>query len=143
VTAAGDQPRSEFLRRSLWRVRTTPGRRSAAAAVTFFIILAVGVAIMWAAFAALGWLGAPGWVAALPWIVPTIGALVWALGRPKPAILSDDDDDSWAGYAVRLVMIGREEPRQRPARVLTAIVLGAPVAWALVLLLLLEMIGVL
>jgi hypothetical protein len=141
MTAAGDQPPSEFLRRSLWRIRTTPERRSAAAGVTFIILLGVGAAIIWAAFAALSWLGAHGWVAALPWLVPTIGALVWALGRPTPAILSDDDDDSWVGYSIRLVMIGSEAPRPRPVRAFLAMVLGAPVVSALALFFLLELTG--
>lgn len=141
MTAAGDQPPSEFLRRSLWRVRTTPGRRSAAAVATFTIILALGATIMWAVIRALGWLGASGWVAALPWLVPTIGALVWTLGRPEPAIVTDDDDDSWAGYAIRFVMVGSELPRPRPARALAAVVFGAAVVWSLSLLFLVELLG--
>ena len=141
MTAAGDQPPSEFLRRSLWRIRTTPERRSAAAGVTFAIILAVGAAIMWAAFVTLGWVGAPGWVAALVWLAPTAGALVWALGRPTAAILSDDDDDSWVGYSIRLFMIGSEEPRPRPVRAVLAVVFGAPVVSALTLFLLFELTG--
>lgn len=141
MTAAGDQPPSEFLRRSLWRIRTTPERRSIAVGVTFAIILAVGVAILWAVFAAIGWLGAPDWVAVLAWLAPTAGALVWALGRPVPAILSDDDDDSWVGYAIRIVMIGSEEPRLRPVRAILAVVFGAPVVTALTLFFLFELIG--
>ena len=141
MTAAGDQPPSEFLRRSLWRIRTTPERRSTAAVVTFVIILGLGAAIVWGAIAALGWLGAPGWVAALPWLMPTIGAIVWALGRPTPAILSDDDDDSWVGYSIRLVMIGSEEPRPRPVRAVLAMVFGAPVVSALTLFFLIELTG--
>jgi len=141
MTAAGDQRPSEFLRRSLWRIRTAPERRLTAAGVTFIIILGAGVALIWATFAALDWLGAPGWVAALFWLAPTIGALVWALGRPTPAILSDDDDDSWVGYSIRLAMIGSEQPRPRPVRAILAVVFGAPVVSALTLFLLFELTG--
>jgi hypothetical protein len=99
---------------------------------TFLVVVGVGSAMTWAAIAGLRWLGAPGWVAALPWIAPTVGALAWALGRPTPAILTDDDDDSWAGYAVRFVMIGDGTRRSAPVRAVTTVVVGAPVVWALV-----------
>lgn len=87
-------------------------------------------------------LGAPGWVTALPWIVPTVAVAVWALGRPVAAVLSDDDDESWSGYSVRLVMIGADVPRGRPARAATATVFGAPLGWALAVLFLIELTGI-
>ena len=74
--------------------------------------------------------------------MPTIGALLWALGRPIPAILTDDDDDSWVGYSIRQVMIGSEEPRLRTVRAVLAVVFGAPIVWALSLFLLVELTGI-
>lgn len=96
---------------------------------------------MWALIAALDWLGAPGWVVALPWLAPTAGAALWALGRPTPAILTDDDDDSWVGYSIRLVMIGSQEPRPRTVRAVLAVLFGAPVVAALTLFFLIELTG--
>jgi hypothetical protein len=79
----------------------------------------------------LGLLGAPTWLTVLPWVLPTGGALLWAAIRPTPAVATDDDDDSWIGFAIRLVMFGEDEPRALPARLVAALLLGAPVAWAL------------
>lgn len=140
--ARADPPRSEFIRRSLWRNRTTPGRRAGAAAVTFAVLVAVGLGVMLLVMLGLDRLGAPGWVVALPWIVPTAAAMIWSMGRPAPAVLTDDDDDSWIGYAIRLVMVGDGEPRARPARAVAAAVFGAPVGWAFVVFGLLELIGI-
>lgn len=119
-----------LVRGPKWRTRTNPQRRHRLAAVTFALIVAVGVAIMWCAMWALAALGAPRWVVALPWIVPTIGAVMKNVGRPRPAPLTDDDDDTWPGYAIRWAMAGELEPRPAPARVVTAVLFGAPVAWA-------------
>jgi hypothetical protein len=86
---------------------------------------------MTAAIWLLNRLGTPTWLAALAWIVPTSGALVWTVLRPTAAVVTDDDDDSWAGYAIRYVMVGENAPRGTPVRVLAALAFGAPVIWAL------------
>jgi hypothetical protein len=99
--------------------------------ITFAVIAAAGTLLMWGMIWLLDRLGAPGWVVALPWVAPTVGALAWTLLRPTPAVATDDDDDSWVGYALRYVMAGEDTPRAAPARVVAAIVLGAPVVWAL------------
>jgi hypothetical protein len=142
MTNRRDEPRNEFLRRSLWRIRTTPGRRALAVGITFAVLVALGAGVMILVMAGLGRLDAPGWVVALPWIAPTVGMSVWALARPTPAILSDDDDDSWVGYVIRLVMVGSEQPRQRAARVITGVLFGAPVGWAFAVFVLVELTGI-
>lgn len=78
----------------------------------------------------------------MPWLVPTLGATAWAAARPEPAVLSDDDDDSWTGFAIRYVMVGEEELRPAPVRLLAAFVVGAPVVWSLVVLGLLSIAGI-
>lgn len=132
---------SEFIRGPKWRTRADPKRRHLAASVTFGVILAFGAAATWACIGLLGALGAPGWIAAMPWIVPTVGTVVWTLVRPRIAGLTDDDDDSWFGYSIRWVLVGELEPRSAPARVVAAVLFGAPVAWALLVLGLLTIIG--
>ena len=130
------------VRRSLWRVRTTPDKRVALATATFAVVIVVGAALMLLPIAGLRAAGAPGWVVALPWIIPTVGAVVWSVVRPTPARLTDDDDDSWVGYSIRLMLVGSEEPRTRPARVVAALLFGAPVAWSLIVFGVLELLGV-
>lgn len=79
----------------------------------------------------LSLIGAPAWLVLLPWLVPAVGTAAWALVRPRPAIATDDDDDSWVGYAVQFVLVGEDEPRAAPARFLAGLVFGAPVVWSL------------
>jgi hypothetical protein len=86
--------------------------------------------------------GAPPWLVSLPWWLPTIGAVVWTLGRPAPAEVTDDDDDSWFGHSLRWVLVGELAPRPAIARVVAAIVFGAPVAWALLVIGLLTLLGI-
>ena len=74
-------------------------------------------------------------------LAPMLGALTWVVVRPSPAVATDDDDDSWVGFAIRYVMIGENEPRSVPARVIAAAVLGAPVVWALGVFGLLSIVG--
>lgn len=79
----------------------------------------------------LSWLGAPTPVAILPWAVPTAAVVGWALIRPSPAVATDDDDDSWPGFAIEFVLIGETAPRGAIVRVVAAAVFGAPVVWTL------------
>jgi len=100
------------------------------AALTFAIVVIVGLALMSLAMWALSALGAPGWVVLLPWLVPTAVALVKNVVRPTVAEVTDDDDDSWPGYSIRWAMAGEIEPRPAAARIVGAVLFGAPVAWA-------------
>jgi hypothetical protein len=124
---------NEFLRGPKWRTQTSPQRRHRAAAVTFASTLVLGAALMVAAMWLLSTLGAPGWLVALPWWLPTLAVVVWTIVRPSVAVVSDDDDESWAGYANRYVLVGEDEPRPAPARIAAAVLFGAPVAWALLI----------
>lgn len=99
--------------------------------MTFSVVAGVGLAVLLGMTSVLSWLGSPTWLIITPWLVPTAGALAWGLIRPTPAIATDDDDDSWIGFALRYVMIGEDEPRSIPLRMAAAVLLGAPVAWAL------------
>ena len=87
-------------------------------------------------------LGAPTWVVALPWLLPIVGMLIWTVRSPAPAVLSDDDDESWSGYAIRSIMVGAVERRPAPVRVLAALLFGAPVVWSFVVLTALELTGI-
>lgn len=142
TTDPTDPEHNEFLRRSLWRVRTSPDKRVALAIVTFAVVVMIGLVLMLLPMAGLRAAGAPDWLVALPWVIPTAGAVVWSVARPTPARLTDDDDDSWVGYSIRLMLVGSEEPRTRPARVVTTLLFGAPVVWSLVVFGLLELFGV-
>ncbi|MDJ0771264.1 MAG: hypothetical protein QNJ12_20920 [Ilumatobacter sp.] len=113
-----------------------------AALGTFVVIAAAGTALMALAMWPLGAAGAPGWLVLSPWWVPTLGTLAWTLRTPAPAIATDDDDDSWAGYAIRFVLVGADEPRPAAIRVIAAVIVGAPVCWALVGLAVLSIAGV-
>ena len=132
---------NEFIRKSKWRTRTTPGLRTVAALVTFALIVAIGLVIMVLVMVGLDRLDAPGWVVALPWMVPTAGMLAWVLRRPGPAVLSNDDDDSWSGFAIRSVLVGRDTPRAAPLRVIATVLFGAPIVWSFVVLGILELAG--
>ena len=136
-----EQP-SEFIRGPKWRTRTTPGSRHRAAAVTFAVIVALGTATLVAAMWLLTWIGAPSWVVAAPWWLPTAGVLVWTLARPAVSGLSDDDDDSWFGYSIRWALVGELAARPAPARIVAAVLTGAPVVWAIVVFGLLTLTGI-
>jgi hypothetical protein len=133
---------SELIRGPKWRTRTTPSRRHRAAMLTFAIVVGVGTALLAGSIWALSLAGAPPWLVSLPWWLPTIGAVVWTLGRPAPAEVTDDDDDSWFGHSLRWVLVGELAPRPAIARVVAAIVFGAPVAWALLVIGLLTLLGI-
>lgn len=132
----------EFLRGPKWRTRTTATRRHRAAALTFVLIVGFGLAVMWTILWTLQRLGAPAWIVTLTWAIPTACVLLWALIRPSPAELTDDDDDSWFGYTLRWALVGEVEPRATPLRILAALVFGAPVGWALILVALLTVVGI-
>jgi hypothetical protein len=140
--AAHDDTRNEFLRRSLWRNRTTPRRREIAITLTFGLLVAFGGIVMALVMTGLERLGAPDWAVSMPWLVPTAGVLLWALAKPSAAVLSDDDDDKWTGYSVRVVMIGSDSPRPRPVRLIATVLFGAPVAWSYGVLFLFELAGI-
>jgi hypothetical protein len=137
------EPSSEFIRGPKWRTRTSPTRRHQAAALTFAVVVAVGLAAMLGCVWLLSWADAPGWVVTIPWWLPTIGTLVWTLAHPTVSGLTDDDDDSWFGYTIRWVLVGELEPRPAPVRAIAAIVFGAPVVWSLLLSGLLTLTGIL
>lgn len=111
--------------------------------MTFVSIVAAGTAVMAASIWLLARLGAPDWVAAAPWWLPTAGTIVWTLVRPRVSGLSDDDDDSWFGYSIRWALVGELEPRPAPVRVVAAAVFGAPVVWAVVVAGILTLVGIL
>lgn len=114
-----------------WRTRAAPSSRRRMAVLWFAAVVAVGAAIMLAVIRLLEWLGAPGWLVLLPWWLPAVGVIVWTMLRPGPAILSDDDDDSWVVYVIRYVLVGEDEPRAAPVRGIAAAAFGAPVVCAL------------
>lgn len=136
------ESRSEFIRRSLWRVRTSTRKRAVAAAFTFLIVAAVGFGTMFGCIALLRLFEPPQWVVLLPWLAPTAGMLYWTVVRPTPAIVSDDDDDSWIGYSMRLVLFGADTPQALPIRLVAALVLGAAVVWAFIVFTILELAGI-
>jgi hypothetical protein len=134
-------PANEFIRGPKWRTRTSARRRHGVATVTVAAVAVAGGALMWGCIVVLRWLGAPSWVALMPWLLPTAGAVVWTLAAGRAAEVTDDDDDSWIGYSLRWALVGELQPRPVPARVLAALVLGAPIVWAVMLSGVLTLIG--
>ena len=131
----------DLIRGPKWRTRTTPRRRARAVVVTGIVIVAVGVVLLGATIVLLDRLGAPVWVTTLPWWGPTAGVIGWTLTNPSPAVATDSDDDSWGGYVIRYALVGEGESRPLPVRVVTAVVLGAPMAWAMLVFGLLALLG--
>ena len=121
---------NEFIRGPKWRTRTSPARRHRAAAATVAAVVALGAVVMWGCMSLLAWLDPPRWVVMLPWLLPTVGTLVWNLVRPTAAEATDDDDDSWIGYSIRWALVGESQARTTPVRVVVSIVIGAPIVWA-------------
>ena len=136
------EPASGLIRGPKWRTRTTPERRHRAAALTFVIIVAAGLMTMAGGLWLLDRVGAPPWLVAMPWWLPTLATLVWTLTRPMVSGLTDDDDDSWLGYSIRWVLVGELEPRPAPVRVVAALVFGAPVVWAVLVAGVLTLVGI-
>lgn len=135
-----DRP-DQLLRGPKWRTRTTAVRRHRAAAATFAIVVLVGAALMWGAMSLLSALGAGTVVIVLPWLVPTAAVTVWTLVRPTAARLTDDDDDTWFGYAIRWALVGELDARPAALRLVAALLFGAPVGWALLVLAVLTLVG--
>ena len=133
---------NDMIRGPKWRTRTTPGRRRVGVAVTVALIVLLGLAIVGAVTFVLRVLDAPDWVVALPWLLPIAGTVIWTLRSPTPAVLSDDDDESWSGYAIRWVLVGPDEPRPVAPRLIAAVLLGAPIVWSFVVLTAFELSGV-
>jgi hypothetical protein len=106
------------------------------------VLAVIGATLMTLVMTLLDRIGAPSLVAAAPWYLPTIAALVWNLGRPKPGLAGQDGDESWLVYSIRAVMVGAERPKSRPARAITAVLFGAPVAWCLLVVGVLALAGV-
>ena len=128
---ADQNSRSEWIRGPKWRTRTSPTKRARAAWITFAVIAGTGAVLLGGVIVVLAWIGAPAWLVVLPWAVPTVFAVAWSVLRPRPAVATDDDDDSWAGYAIQHVIIGEDETRPTPVRMIAALVFGAPVMWSL------------
>lgn len=89
---------------------------------------------------ALDAVGAPGWLVALPWLVPTGAVLGWVLVRPRAAD-RHDDDHGWVDYVSTRVLVGEGRPRPTPLRVLIAVVAGGPIGWTFLLGLVAELTG--
>lgn len=86
--------------------------------------------------------GAPSAVVWAPWYVPTAAAIAWTLRDPTPASVGDDGDESWTVYALRAALVGVDTPRPRRARLATALLLGAPIGWSLVVIGVLALAGI-
>ena len=125
-----------------WRYRVSAERRHRRAALTFAIVVAVGVAVMiglWWLAGAAGW---SGFVTMQIWLLPTIAVLVWTVAAPSVAESTDrNDTQTWPGFAIRYGLVGEDVARPLPARIATAVVFGAPVGWALVVISVLGIIG--
>lgn len=136
-----DEPRSEFLPRPAWRTRVSAPARWAAIAITFAGTLAVGAAVLVAGLVVVHHLTGQRWVAPTVWIALTGVTLAWALLRPEPATASEDEAQPWSDYVVRAVMIGVEQPRPAPSRVVTGVLFGAPLLVYLTITVILEALG--
>ena len=138
----GSDERNEFLPGPKWRARARPGSLWTAVIVTFGLVILVGGVVLWFAIVLLDYADAPGWVTVAGWMALTFGVLGWALRTNVAAIASDYEDQAWSEYAVRAVMVGREQPRSASSRMITAVLFGAPLAVGLPLLVLLAAVGV-
>ena len=110
--------------------------------MTFAVIVALGIAVM----AGVWWLEAQaelsGFVRMQIWLVPTIAVLVWTIAAPSVAESTDENDtQTWPGFAIRYGLVGEDELRPLPVRIVLAVVFGAPVGWALVVITILGIIG--
>ena len=132
---------AEFLPKPRWRTRASAGSRWLAVGVTFALIVALGWGVLATVMIGLDRLGVPGAWRHAVWIVPTGGALIWALYRPQPATASEDEEQPWSDYAVRAVMIGVDQPRPPARRALTGILFGAPLVVYLIITVVLEALG--
>ena len=130
-----------LARGARWRTRAAAGPRWLAVGVTFALIVALGWGVLAVVLVALDRIGVPGTWRHVVWVVPTVGAVIWALWRPQPATASEDEQQPWSDYAVRAVMIGVERPRPAAGRAVTGILFGAPLVVYLVITVVLEALG--
>ena len=140
-----DDPLSEdsgLVRGPRWRATVPRGARRSAAATSFLAIVAVGVTLLVGLWWIGAWLSAPSWVMVSVWSVPTVIVAMWTTVRAGAARVDGDDDDSWLGFTVRWALIGETNPRPLAARLALAIAFGAPVAWSVVLAVILTAAGV-
>lgn len=128
--ARAPEERSEFIRGPKWRVTASHSRLRTAALVTFAIALVIGLGAMLLIVLVLAAVDAPGWLVIAPWWIPTLGVIAWTLARPRPAVAANDDE-AWVTYALLYVLVGPDDPRPAPARVIVAVLLGGPTVWAL------------
>ena len=125
-----------------WRYRVSPERRHRRAILTFAVIVAIGAAVMAGLWWIAGAAGAPGVIQALVWLVPTAAVLVWTVTAPRVAESTDHNDtQTWPGFTIRYGLVGEDQARPVPARIACAVVFGAPVGWALVVIGLLGLLG--
>ena len=141
VRAVGDRS-DDMIRGPSWRKRTTPARRHRAALITIVLYLVPGLGLMIGSIVVLGLAGAAGWIQLLPWLVPMVSVLAWSLSDPTPADVTDFEEQTWSGYVIRYVLIGEEVPRDRPHRIIAAVVLGGPVGWVIVIATALAVVGI-
>lgn len=109
--------------------------------VTFALIIVIGWGVLAGVILVLDRLEVPTVWRHATWIVPTVGAVAWALRRPDPATASEDEEQPWSDYAVRAVMIGVEQPRPAVQRAVAGIVFGAPLVVYLTITVILEALG--
>lgn len=133
--------RNEFLPGPKWRERARPAPLWVAIVVTFGLVVLVGSVVLWFVIAILDYADAPAWIVFAGWLALTLAVLGWALRTDVAATASDFEDQAWSEYAVRAVMVGRERPRSASARMITAVLFGAPLAVGLPLLVLLAAVG--
>jgi hypothetical protein len=136
----GGEERNEFVRGPRWRVTASPSRLRWGALATFATACLVGLVAMSLAMVVLAALDAPGWLVLAPWWLPTLAVLVWTMTRPRAAVATNDDE-AWVTYVVLFVLVGADDPRPVPARVIVAVLLGGPTVWALMIVWALAIVG--
>jgi len=125
-----------------WRYRVSAERRHRRAAMTFSVIVVVGVAVLVGVWLLADAMGLLGFVQMQAWLVPTIAVLVWTVAAPSVAESTDHNDtQTWPGFAIRYGLVGEDEARPLPARIALAVLFGAPVGWALIIISILGIIG--
>ena len=133
--------RNEFLAKPPWRGRASPRRKAVALSSTFGAIIILGFALLWLLFVVLDKLTSAGWVIPVTWVALTALTALWAM-RSKPADPTDYDGQSWVEYVIRFVMVGEQQVRPAPQRVMTAVIFGAPLVLAWIVSFLFELAGI-
>lgn len=106
------------------------------------VLCAIGLGLMLLVIRLLGLTGAPSAVVWAPWYVPTLAAVAWAVREPTPASVGDDGDESWTVFALRAALVGIDTRRPKRVRLVTALVLGGPIGWSLVIIGVLALAGI-